>query len=181
MASLTDGWAGGRCGLYRYGAGSWARWADGSFDASAVSDLDVVSRDEAWAVGFSDTHCGGPGPFPIPIIWHYSNEQWESITPTAGAGRLYAVRALGPSDVWAVGEWVGPGGEQAGALALHYQGERWEFAVFPSALPLRAVDALTEDSVWVGGDDGFFQYTPATGWRKRGLAFPVYDVNASGS
>jgi hypothetical protein len=167
MASLTDGWAGGRCGLYRYHKGSWTRWSDATFDAAVVSDIHAVAPDEAWAVGYSDPHCGAAGTSRTPLVWHYADERWERGPLGVGAGRFHAVRVLGSGEVWAVGEWLGPGSEQGRALALRYKDGLWRSFRMQSALPLRAVDALGQDTVWAGGDDGFFSYSPDYGWRKH--------------
>ena len=73
------------------------------FGASATSTSDV------WAVGDQE---GSNGRFQT-LVEHFDGTRW-SVVPSANPGttdnHLYGVKAVGPEDVWAVGQQVGASG-----------------------------------------------------------------------
>jgi hypothetical protein len=169
------------------------------FPRNAFSAVDVLSANDAWAVGHFDA--GGfdhPQPLverwdgaswtSVAVPWHEDSEllgvaevaandvwmvggdqqggdaliaHWNGSGVTAVAhpnpgtfNRLYAVSALGPNDVWAVGEFTSP---ISRTLALHWNGSTWTQVQTPSGSGyshLYGVTALASNDVWAVGDDG---------------------------
>jgi hypothetical protein len=113
---------------------------------SAVSDFDV------WAVG---AHENSQGRWQA-LIEHWDGSTWrvESAgNPGSNGDQLYAVQALGPDDVYAVGQAAGPHFPSQ-ALIEHWDGHDWDVIASPpdgsaSALPLGL--AATRTSVTVVG------------------------------
>lgn len=93
------------------------------FGASATSASDV------WAVGDQE---GSNGRFQT-LVEHFDGTRW-SVVPSANPGttdnHLYGVKAVGPEDVWAVGQQLGATGPDQ-ALIEHWDGRQW--SVVPSA------------------------------------------------
>jgi Phosphoesterase family len=93
------------------------------FGASAASPADV------WAVGDQE---GANGKFET-LVEHFDGTKW-SVVPSANPGstgnHLYGVRAVGPDDVWAVGQQLGTTNPDH-TLVEHWNGSKW--SVVPSA------------------------------------------------
>lgn len=67
---------------------------------------------------------------------------------------LYAVTAVSPNDVWAVGFYYHyNGGGQGGSLTVHWDGTQWTQVVNPAPLISRlyGVDAVSSNDVWAVG------------------------------
>jgi Phosphoesterase family len=120
------------------------------FGASALSPSDV------WVVGDQE---GADGKFET-LAEHWNGSSW-TVMPTPGPGssgnHLYAVEALSPDDVWAVGQQLGAAAPDRG-LVEHWNGAVW--SVVPSPSPATASELLdavtvapgTPDHVWVAGE-----------------------------
>jgi hypothetical protein len=117
------------------------------FAASAISTSDV------WAVGDQE---GANGKFET-LTEHFDGSRW-SVVPSPDPGstgnHLYGVTAVGPNDVWAVGERLGSTGPDQ-ALVEHWNGRRW--SVVPSAGHGTASGMLFsvaagDGSVWAVGE-----------------------------
>jgi hypothetical protein len=100
-----------------------------------LTGIAAVASDDVWAVGDSATGHSG-----APLAIHWDGERWSIIStpspePQPLEGEPFAgledVVALGPSDVWAVGnkENLAPAGI-SNTLVLHWDGHTW--AVVPS-------------------------------------------------
>jgi hypothetical protein len=172
LASQTEGWAGGLCGLYHYQGGTWTRWAEPTFDHVHVTDLQVVGADQAFAVGATSASCGAGGGTPVAQIWRYHAGRWDPFSPPFGAARLWALKMVNGDEGWAVGEQGTSFGGVGQALALRYYAGQWEAIAVPSDQPLHAVDAVSADQAWAGGD-GFYHFTPDTGWQRVEAGDPM--------
>ena len=81
-----------------------------------IDGLAAISATNVWAVGSYSTVSQ-----TRPLILHWNGTAWSTATMPAGLqGRLHAVAANGPNDIWAVGDGVG-----ATSLAMHYNGVAW--------------------------------------------------------
>lgn len=169
------------------------------FPRNAFSAVDVLSANDAWAVGHFDA---GGFDHPQPLVEHWDGASWTSVAvpwhedsellgvaevasndvwmvggdqqgghaliarwngsgvtavahPNPGTfNRLYAVTAVAPNDVWAVGEFTN---QISRTLALHWNGSTWTQVQTPSGSGyshLYGVTALASNDVWAVGDDG---------------------------
>jgi len=114
----------------------------------------AVAADDAWSVGSGNRR---------PVIEHWDGRRWRRMPSPATGGRysnLFAVTALSPRDVWAVGgRVVGRAGK---ALIEHWDGTRWRIVPSPSPPPrpltgraydsLDAVAARSRSDVWAVGE-----------------------------
>lgn len=81
-----------------------------------IDGLAAISATNVWAVGSYSTVSQ-----TRPMILHWNGTAWSTATMPVGVqGRLHAVAANGPNDIWAVGDGVG-----ATSLAMHYNGVAW--------------------------------------------------------
>jgi hypothetical protein len=120
---------------------------DMMFGASALSPSDV------WVVGDQE---GGDNVFET-LAEHWNGHTW-SVVPTPDPGstgnHLYAVDAVSPDNVWAVGQQLGRRAPDRG-LVEHWDGRRWSVARLPasaSASVLLDAVAATRHQVWVAGE-----------------------------
>ncbi|HKF78935.1 MAG TPA: alkaline phosphatase family protein [Candidatus Dormibacteraeota bacterium] len=94
------------------------------FAASALSAFDV------WAVGDQE---GANGKFET-LVEHFDGTGW-SVVPSPDPGttgnHLYGVKAIGPDDVWAVGQQLGETGPDQ-TLIEHWDGHAWSVVPSPA-------------------------------------------------
>jgi hypothetical protein len=117
------------------------------FAVSAVSPSDV------WAVGDQE---GPDGKFET-LVEHWDGATW-TVSPSANPGtsgnHLYGVTAIGPDDVWAVGQQLGVGAPDQG-LIEHWDGQKWSVVASPghgSANTLLDSVASGNDGLWAVGE-----------------------------
>jgi hypothetical protein len=94
-----------------------------------LSGASAVSTSDVWAVGDQE---GANGKFET-LTEHFDGTKWSVVTspdPGSVANHLYGVKAVGPDDVWAVGQQVGAAGPER-SLVEHWNGTSW--SVVPSA------------------------------------------------
>jgi hypothetical protein len=113
----------------------------------------ALSPNDVWAVGFTSSGSG----VVETLIEHWDGSTWSVVpspNPSATYNHLMGVAAAGPNDVWAVGDYNGPGGR---TLMLHWDGAAWSHVPGddkgPQSLPfsLNAVDAVANGDVWSVG------------------------------
>lgn len=163
-ASQGDAWAVGEYLNYKYqdralvevwNGKNWAiadnpqpgPMRDMLFGASALSPDDV------WVVGDQE---GSNGIFET-LAEHWDGTSW-SVVPTPDPGttgnHLYAVDAVGPDDVWAVGQQLGAQAPDQG-LVEHWDGQAWSVVptpASPSASVLLDGVAVSNGDVWAVGE-----------------------------
>jgi hypothetical protein len=119
-----------------------------------LQDISGLSANDIWAAGVWSEK-GGPYR---PLIIHWDGVSWEVRTaPTPGTGdnELYAIEAIAPNDVWAVGQWRNGSVEHFQTLFLHWNGTTW--SQVPGANPgptgnqLFDVSGSAANDVWAGG------------------------------
>jgi hypothetical protein len=154
------------------GTGAWVRfngrsWTHGLLprdqgDAGNITTPVVISSHDVWALGYYNPVS------PLPYIAHYNGHHW-SITHLFLNTAIVGASALGPKDIWAVGE------DNTNVL-LHFDGKSWR----RQALPARAnvaffagVTALSDKKVWITGDvQGIGNVVPGVmRWNGRSLSF----------
>jgi hypothetical protein len=158
--SATDFWAVGDSSsapdeptILHYDGTEWTEPPMDLVDGNLYA-VDVVSEDDAWAVG-------NDGFFTRTLAMHWDGFRWSEVpTPPAPQGYdfLAGVSAVGPTDVWAAG-YV----DYGTGLVIHWDGNEW------SAVPhepsqdgerFRDILALAADDVWAVGERLPDQGTP---------------------
>ncbi|MQA87387.1 MAG: DUF11 domain-containing protein [Streptosporangiales bacterium] len=82
----------------------------------------VLGGDEAWAVGLEH----GDGARSRPLLVHWDGSTWRPVqVPGQPSGRLNAVAAFSPTEVWAVGAVTDAAGRAVAPLVLRRSGGRW--------------------------------------------------------
>jgi hypothetical protein len=123
--------------------------------------ITAVSATDVWAVGGTENPRDEQ---PQTLIEHFDGTAWR-IVPSPSAGRLDAVAAHGPNDVWAVGDSFN-GQQSAKTLAEHWDGTSWQ--VVPTPSPggfgdgLAGVSVTGPDNAWAVGDMGTSRFNNAT-------------------
>jgi hypothetical protein len=114
-----------------------------------LEDVDAVDG-QAWAVGGHVV-----GPVSSPFIQRWNGTSWTEQTPQVPSGPIgissfYAVKAFSPSDVWAVGSWMGDD-----PLVDHWDGHRWSLVTVPSfggsENILTGIDGTSSTDLWLVG------------------------------
>jgi hypothetical protein len=117
----------------------------------------AISANDVWAVGGRwVAHANGfAGADELPFILHYDGQQWNRVTqPSVDFAYLSAVSALGPNDVWAVGQGANS------PVVLHWDGRSFSSIDFPreqgqNNIYLAAVSGTAPNDVWIVGDVEF--------------------------
>jgi hypothetical protein len=113
----------------------------------------ALSTDDVWVVGDQE----GSGHVFQTLAEHWDGHTW-SVVPTPDPGstgnHLYAVDAVSPDDVWAVGQQLGGQVPDQG-LVEHWNGQQWSVVRLPaSASGNVLLDAVkvSDGQVWVAGE-----------------------------
>ncbi|MGH2808725.1 MAG: hypothetical protein ACRDKT_15785 [Actinomycetota bacterium] len=147
---------------------------DGNFDLvhevgrdGSLDDVDVPVANEGWAVGYHtvpEEPGTDEGPHSLPLAVRFDDTSFERMTPEDLPGaELFAVEAVSPTDVWAVGFYYTRPYRIIKPLVFHYDGTAWTRmrAPSPGRRPfLRGVAATGPDDVWAIGD--YFRPRTAT-------------------
>lgn len=154
--------------------------ADPQLTTGSLHDVDVITTDDAWAVG--DYQSGGGKRTTLTA--HWGGAAWEVVPSPSPAGfvgtELAAVSAASPTDVWAVGTLDRYSGGFAGVV-LHWDGDAWHRVPGPasgSRVFLDDVLAVANDDVWAVGSTGPGVHHDPVAWHWDGAAWtnvPVED------
>jgi len=106
-------------------------------DDNALTGVDAIAPDDAWAVGqYLDVSTTG-------LLWDTVAEHWDgstwsivpSPTPALDGGNvtMSAVAAISANDVYAVGsdDYTGSNGSTADAVMMHWNGSAWSLVPVP--------------------------------------------------
>jgi hypothetical protein len=128
---------------------------------NTLSAVAAVASDDAWAVGsFEEKGLRHEDPTTYrPLTLHWDGTRWSNVSlPDVGQGGLNGVAAVGPDDVWAVGQTIpSSGGEyDVRPLLLHWDGTAWSRVVAPTdgSASLSAVTAIPGGGLWAVGSQG---------------------------
>lgn len=162
-SSTTDAWAVGYscCRPNNFGQATLTEHWDGRswsivpspdtrFNDDLLNAVVDLSPTNAWAVGQVKQSGYRTGS---PLILHWDGSSWQSVPPPSGttSGQLLAASAMGPNDVWAVGDDL-----HGQPLVLHYNGVAWARQTVPQltgAGHLRGVRPWSASNVWAVGDE----------------------------
>ena len=123
-----------------------------------VRGIDGLSPNEIWAVGEYQTSPPGLVQFTSSnLIMRWNGTFWTSFNIqnfSTIKNSFWDVEAVSPSDVWAVGDFAGPGGGAQTQIA-HWDGTSWTsqaVTVATGTSYLWSVDAISANDIWaVGG------------------------------
>jgi hypothetical protein len=122
-----------------------------------LSAIASISRTSVWAVGSYNARVRGRHGFSNQtrtLVLHWNGKTWKQApSPTpGGSGRLSAVAAIGPKNVWAVGGYHnGYGGR---VLAEYWNGHSWRIAPartgfdHASYQSLNSLAVLARNDIW---------------------------------
>jgi hypothetical protein len=129
--------------------GAWSSVSVPWNQESELLGVAAVSAGDVWMVGGDQS-----GGSALIARWNGTSVT-EVPHPNPGSfNRLYAVTAVAPNDVWAVGEYTNP---ISRTLALHWNGSTWTQVPTPTGEGydhLYGVSAVASNDVWAVGDDG---------------------------
>ena len=136
-------------------------------DAASLSAVSASAANDVWIVGYSGWVAGGmvenlPMITPArPLVLHYDGHTLRTMPAPSlfpKGSWLNDVVALGPKDVWAIGEGLTrtePVNHYV-PLALHYDGQRWSRVSMPTiaskfGVELYGVAGLAGNDLWAVG------------------------------
>jgi len=115
----------------------------------------ALNSQNVWTVGYS---LDDAGVVFSNLIEHWDGVSWQ-IVPSPNvqlaSNTLYAISAISPNDIWAVGYTDTTGGPHHFLpLALHWDGTAWTIVPTPTTAGglLLAVKAFATDDVWAVGE-----------------------------
>lgn len=131
-----------------------------------ANGVEAAPNGDVWIVGKVST------PYPtytLPLVMRWRGGAWDYVDTVAlrpstvypfaaRGGSLQEVAALGPDDIWAVGQAAGygDGGATSAPLAVHWDGSNWAEVEIPRIAnrhhELSGVAAVSSDDVWAVGD-----------------------------
>jgi len=132
--------------IFRRGIGS---------SSPRINDVVALTASNMWAVGSYEPG----GSYQQPLALHWDGAVWSPVAlpnVTLG-GRLNAIAAVGPNDIWAVGAVTDVSSSQT--LIVHWNGASWVRFASPTGQPegyneLYGIDARVANDIWSVGDDG---------------------------
>jgi hypothetical protein len=142
-----------------------------AFLVGASSD----ATNDVWAVGYT----GALGSDSATLVYHYDGTNWQRVpSPRVGVSdELYAVAALAPNNVWAVGTSIAALHDPTLTLIEHYDGSTWSVVPSPNVGPgspnqsnrLFGITAVSATDIWAFGsyfaaDGSGFQATLLLHW-----------------
>lgn len=162
---------------------------------SALSGVDAISADDAWAFGSGTERNHETGVHTLTD--HWDGDRWVEV-PSGGVGRNQEMTLFGGSvtsanDVWAVGyETLGESNDSR-SIIKHWDGTSWSRVASPLSSQdfnaIWAVKGLSADDAWAVGEtspDGIGRsailHWDGTRWRDLGQVVPatadVSDIDA---
>jgi hypothetical protein len=185
FSSATDGWAVGMGPYLAHWDGSvWAPTPAPPIEGGEAHQVVAFAPNDVWAVGAREVEGGIEHDETMLLHWDGSVWTLQDNPATTFAQEVWAVDAISPSDIWAVGEQETGTGQRV--LTLHYDGSAW--SVVPARNPgtagqeLVGVVAIATDDVWAVGtyDDGIAEHPMAQHWNgTRWRLAPVQDAFGS--
>ena len=184
LLSPTEGWVvGGGPYLAHWDGVHWNVVSAPAIEGGELHQVVTFSATDAWAVGAREVE--GGGEHDETMLLHWDGSLWSLIdNPVATyAQEVWAVDAISPTDIWAVGEQETRNGQRV--LTLHYDGVDW--SVVPARNPgegqeLVGVVANATNDVWAVGTykDGTTEHPMAQHWNGfRWRLAPVEDAFGS--
>jgi hypothetical protein len=165
----------------------------GTMQQSELRSVEIVARDDVWAVGVQSTYTDDLQE--RTLVEHWNGRRWHIVPSPSSTGRinrLDAVDAVSATDIWAVGGYerlptVGNPNQGIRTLVEHWDGSRWQ--IVPEADfegILYGVSARSSTDVWAVGNGPSADRAPlvlhwdGTSWSKipgppTTITFPLFD------
>jgi len=145
--------------------------------STVFTDVVALAPDDAWAVGYWSPVVDAP---PSPLIEHWDGDGWEVVaSPELGTwSELHGIAAVGPDDIWAVGNTEVQVGEHFTERALfeHWDGDSWTVVPTPFVARLKpftlgAVDVRSPTDAWAVGNISTRRSVDTIAFHWDGLAW----------
>ena len=130
---------------------SWTIVPTPSFTEDAfLEGVTAIASNDVWAVGFQSSPASVDSS---NVILHWNGTAWSVVaSPNPGGNsldKLHDVKAVGPNDIYAVGEYKDRTGKEL-ATILHWNGAVW--TVVPnSCSPLFGITVISASDIWAVG------------------------------
>jgi hypothetical protein len=118
---------------------------------SGYTNVAVVGKGDAWALGTSDD-VGAPAP-GTPVAVHWNGKGWTAKPMPAGVtGTIDGYSVISAKDIWAVTD--------GGGYIVHWNGSKWLLAkhlpggTADNPLLLTGITAINDRDVWAFGSSG---------------------------
>ncbi len=162
VAATSQGWA----------ASAWTvQHAENPGPVQTVfTSVSTTSSTDAWAVGWYDVR---QPIYHRSMIEHYDGSSWKRVkAPNPGEEvELDAVRAMSPTNAWAVGWYYNPTRANVYGLIEHWDGSTWSKLASPNyrgvSNRLHAIGAAGPSSIWAAGEgraNGLIEHWDGTKW-----------------
>ena len=153
-----------------------------------ITGVDGAADDDVWSVGWYRRPVGSGQVDLIPYSMRWDGSQWNTIPVPepphdfTNKATFQDVTAVSRNDVWAVGDYVPPGGVNTiETLVMHWNGINWNQVASPGAQIGSGSSFLAADSrngeLWAvgystgaGGKDNMAAHWNGAGWDTY---FPV--------
>ena len=190
MLSSTEGWATASFNFgshfYHWNGNQWQKQSSVWLPAEAGNDIDMLSTNSGWAIGFLghifrwNGNVWSEVPNPIDtslngismvsetdgwivgnegVILHWDGNNWSEVSSSTDK-RLNDVQMLSSSDGWAVGGgWNGEDSDPG--TILHWDGVSWTQIQSPTSpynSELLSIDMLGSTNGWITGAAGVLIY-----------------------
>ena len=124
----------------------------GAPGGSQFHGVAAAASNDVWAVGQTYFLDANGEPLVQPLVEHWNGSAWSIVaTPTfTNGGVLNAVTAISSTNVWAVGQLDGNGGN----LIEHWDGTRWSIVTAPFNSrqdALLGVSGTSANDIWAVG------------------------------
>jgi hypothetical protein len=123
----------------------------GTTGNSRLNAICALAPDNLWAAG----EFIASGQDILPLVEHWDGSTWTIVPTTVGAGVIFVngIAAVGPADIWAVGESEGA---VIKPFSMHWNGVKWSAVNVPSPTGatethLKAVGATPSGVVFAVG------------------------------
>jgi hypothetical protein len=126
-------------------------------DTQGFEAVTVVDRSHAWAVGSKVVS----GTWLRPLVLRWKGKRWTELGNPFRSGDFRDVVAVGPNDLWAVGE------QHDTALVAHWDGRRWHRERAPGTSGgFWGIEVGDSGRLWMVHQRGVYDWT-ARRWRLR--------------
>jgi hypothetical protein len=188
MLNGTYGWAVGYGGtIIQWNGTEWTNVTSPTIHP--LYSISAVDANDAWAVGPEFIHWNGTmwtvdpnaGGIPYPVsvcmvnssygwaagslgtMWQWNGTEWAEISVGGTMYVFFSIFLTNASDGWAVGEWGTLKNDTAG-VALHWDGNYWNFVGASRDVPLYSVFILNSSDGWIVGALGTVNHWDGVEW-----------------
>lgn len=132
---------------------------------SVLTGISAVSANDIWAAGVTTSAAAankGPACCYAALLEHWDGQRWSIVaSPSSGMVILRNIIALGPDNIWAIGDtWKQQTTDgQAQGLIEHWDGQRWSVVASPHPRGYISLSGVASDpsapgKLWIVGSAG---------------------------